>query len=127
MNPDVQSILSQVTLDEPFDEAADLVAVLSEKGKPWGFFAGRTSYGGVALLEHLVILPEARKKGRILALAEAWAAVCRAKGLRWAVFGMPVTRKRPDLIRYARFWGFMPYGSDEKNVWWKKDLNLKKE
>lgn len=127
---DVRAILAQVTLDEPFDEEADLVAVEYADGfgsAPIGLFVGRTETPAgdsqpLAVLEHVILLPGAGRGKRLLALAEAWRLLCLSRGLLRAVCGIPKDKDRAWILRAAKAWGFRQYLDDAERTWWVKDF-----
>jgi hypothetical protein len=124
----VEDLLRLAPLDEPCDWTADLLAVTrDDAGNPIGAFLGRRvdqdgrSY---ALLEHVFMVPGQARGKRFLAVGEAWATLCRAQGIPQALFTISDERqaKRPEMIRYARFWGFRPYKMADGRSWWVKDF-----
>lgn len=124
----VDDLLRRAPLDEPCDWTADLLAVTRDAaGEPIGAFLGRRiDQDGqtYALLEHVFMVPGQARGKRFLAVGEAWAALCRSHGIRQAIFTIADARaaQRPEMLRYAKFWGFRPYTVKDGRSWWLKNL-----
>ena len=124
----VEDLLRLAPLDEPCDWTADLIVVTRDDAEqPIGAFIGRrVSQDGqvFALLEHVFMVPGQAKGKRFFAVGEAWASLCRSQGIRQAYFTIADERraKRPEMIRFARFWGFRQFKVTEGRSWWVKDL-----
>lgn len=124
---DVETILAEITLDEPFDREADLMVVGYDGEEPLGLVAGRRVFTEderpLALFEHVLVRPKWENGGHGLALANAWARLCVERGIRQAVCGIPKNKEWQKITRLALLWGFTPYAEDDDRVWYVKHLS----